>query len=300
MWIGRIRAFKVRVGRMEGRKAGKIRLGRAKELGELTFYYFLLALMALVVLAPLYWIFTSSFKPRGDMFGEVTLIPRHFTIRNYLNLFTETSYARWFINSLIVAVSFTALGVFFCSLGGFGFAKYEFRFKKVLFMVLLGSIMIPIYTVIIPLFITFVQYGLINTYWSLILPNSANPFGIFLMRQYIRAIPSELIDAARIDGCSEFGIYYKIILPVTKPGLAAVAIFLFLFSWNNLLFPLIFMKSSDMFTLPVGMSSFFSQQHIRYDWVITSCFLTILPVAIVFAFMQRYFIAGLTAGAIKE
>ena len=284
---------------MDKSKIGELSLDRVKGSSELIFYYFLLALIALIVLAPFYWIFTSTLKNKTEMFEAVSLIPKRFTLSSYISLLTETTYVRWFLNSLLVAVGFTLLGVFFCSLGGFGFAKYNFRFKRFLFMILLGSIMIPIYTVIIPLFITFVQYGLINTFWSLILPNSANPFGIFLMRQYIRGIPSELMDAARIDGCSEFGIYYKIILPVIKPGLAAVAIFLFLFSWNNLLFPLIFMKSSDMFTLPVGMSSFFSQQRVRYDWVVTSCILTILPVAVVFAFMQRYFIAGLTVGAIK-
>ena len=159
--------------------------------------------------------------------------------------------------------------------------------------------MIPIWVGIIPMFIWFAKLRLINTYWVLILPGSANAFGIFLMRQYIQGIPSEMMDSARIDGCSEFQIYYKIILPVIKPVLATLTIFTFLFSWNNFLAALIFMVTEEMFTVPVGLSALVGMQQPQYGMLMAGTFISVIPVVIIFLRMQKEFVAGLTLGAVK-
>lgn len=260
--------------------------------------YIVLILVAIVTITPFYWGVISSLREYSELFDPKVWVDNP-TVENYLRLFTTTLFPRWLLNSSVIAVSHTLLVLFFCSLGGYAFAKYEFRGKGILFLVILGSMMIPIWVGIIPMFIWFAKLRLINTYWVLILPGSANAFGIFLMRQYIQGIPSEMMDSARIDGCSEFQIYYKIILPVIKPVLATLTIFTFLFSWNNFLAALIFMVTEEMFTVPVGLSALVGMQQPQYGMLMAGTFISVIPVIIIFLRMQKEFVAGLTLGAVK-
>jgi len=260
--------------------------------------YIVLILVAIVTITPFYWGVISSLREYSKLFNPKMWVDNP-TLENYVKLFTATSFLRWFFNSLVIAVSHTLLVLFFCSLGGYAFAKYEFRGKEILFLLILGSMMIPIWVGIIPMFLWFSKLRLINTYWVLILPGSANAFGIFLMRQYIQGIPSEMMDSARIDGCSEFHIYYQIILPVIKPALGALTIYTFLFSWNNFLAALIFMRTKDMFTVPVGLSALVGEQQPQYGVLMAGTFISVIPVVIIFLRMQKELIAGLTLGAIK-
>ncbi|HHV62146.1 MAG TPA: carbohydrate ABC transporter permease [Firmicutes bacterium] len=267
----------------------------AAQIATYAFLIFFLILAA----APFYWTLVSSFRSMGEIFSRPTFLPSRFTLENYVSLSGKTLFWRWTFNSFFVAIGYTLLGLFFCSLGGFGFAKYTFPFRDILFWILLGSMMIPYHVTIVPLFSVFSKLGLVNTYWSLIVPGSANAFGIFFMRQYISGIPTDLMDAARIDGCSDFVIYHRIILPIIKPGIGALAIFLFLGSWNNFLSPLIFMRTSEMFTLPVGLAALFGQWKVEYGQIMAGSVFTVLPVVVVFLSLQRQFIEGLTVGSLK-
>jgi len=261
--------------------------------------YIILAVFLVAAITPFYWTLTSSFRSLSMIFARPTLFPMQATLENYIELFNKGNFARWAFNSFFVSICYTILGLFFCSLGGFAFAKYRFPLRDQLFWVLLASFMIPYHVTIIPLFKVFSTIKWINKYYALIIPGSANAFGIFLMRQYIQGIPSDLIDAARIDGCSDFKIYYSIVLPVIRPALGALTIFLFLGSWNNFLSPLIFMRSNEMFTLPVGLATLFGQWKIEYGQIMAGAVISVIPVIIVFLSMQKQFIEGLTLGSIK-
>lgn len=274
-------------------------LGKIKTKMSFMCIYIVLILLAIFATIPFYWAAVSSFKISSELFERPSIIIENPTLENYTDLFTTTSYAKWFANSCIVAVSHTILVLFFSSLGGFGFAKYEFRGKNILFMVALGSMTIPLWGIVIPLFVWFSGLGLIDTYWALILPGSANAFGMFLMRQYIQGIPSEMLDSARIDGCSEFRIYYRIVLPVIKPALGALAIYAFLFSWNNFLLPLVLIRSPEMFTIPVGLAAFVGQKDPKYGMLMAGGIISFLPVLIIFLTMQKQLVAGLTLGSVK-
>jgi len=264
--------------------------------------YLILALLTAFALAPLYLAVVSSFRPEKEVFSHPGNIFYHMTLRNYIELFTNTFYLRWFLNSTFVAAAYTILVLFFSSLGGFAFAKYKFVGKKTMFLIVIGSMTIPVWAIVLPLYFWFSQIGLIDTYWALILPASASPFGIFLMRQYIHGIPNDMIESARIDGCNEFQIYYKIILPVIKPAIGALAIYAFLFSWNDFIGPLIYIRDPQLFTLPVGLASFVGSgtAEQRYSLLMAGSILSFLPIGILFLKMQKQFIAGLTLGAVKE
>ncbi len=261
-------------------------------------WYVGLSVGAILTIAPFYWAVMSSFKLETELF-EATLWPNNVTFQNYINLFLNTGFIRWFLNSSLIAISFTVVTLFFCSLAGFAFAKYNFKFKNTLFLIILITMMIPVWTTIVPIFIIFSKFHLLNTYWALILPGSSNVFGIFLMRQYIQTVPSELIDSARIDGCSEFMIYYHIVLPVIKPAIGTLAIFSFFGSWNNFLGALIFMRTPDMFTIPPGLASLLGQVEPRYGTLMAATLISTFPIIIIFTAMQKQFVAGLTLGAVK-
>jgi ABC-type glycerol-3-phosphate transport system permease component len=252
-----------------------------------------------VVLAPWAWALVSSFKVRGDIMSP-GFLPRDWVVTNYYRLFSETHYLRWLINSVVVSVSAMAIGTFLGSMAGYAFAKYRFPGRGVLFWIVIASMSIPPFTTIIPLFGWMAQFGLINTYPALILPFAASALGLFLMRQYISTLPDELIEAARIDGCGEFRIYWSIILPLARPALGTVAILIFIASWNSFIWPLVMMRSEDMFTLPVGIAGLNSEQTPEYGMVMAAALVSCLPIVTVFFLMQRQIISGLTHGAVKS
>ena len=219
---------------------------------------------------------------------------------NYRNLWKSVPYNRYFINSVFIATASTLLTLFFCSLAGYAFAKYQFRGKTILFGILLASMMIPFQVLLVPLFGLMYDIGWLNSYKAIIIPFSVGAFGVFLMRQFIVTIPSELLDAARIDGCSEFGIYYRIVLPIIKPALGALTIYSFLSSWNGYLWPLIVLRDEAKYTLPIGLANLIGIYRQDYGMLMAGTLLSLLPIVVLFLAMQREFVQGITLGGVKE
>lgn len=274
----------------------------SRSIGWASLYVFLIAL-AVIAILPYLWAFSSSFKHLTEIFRyPPQFLPSSLDLTNYINLFSKQFFPRWFTNSIFVATINTILVIFFCSMAGFAFAKYNFPFKNVLFTLMIGSLMIPFQLIMTPLYAEMNTIGWLNSYWALIVPWVAPAFGIFLMRQYMLTIPSELLDSARIDGCSEFRIYWQIVLPLAKPALGALAIYQFMHAWNNYLWPLIVLHELRLYTLPLGLATLLGNvvsESIDYGMVMAGAFLTALPIIVVFLFMQRQFISGLTLGSVK-
>lgn len=219
---------------------------------------------------------------------------------NYRKLWQAVPFNRYFVNSVFIATASTLLALFFCSLGGFAFAKYQFRGKTILFGIMLASMMVPFQVLLVPLFSLMYHIGWLNSYNAIIFPFSVGAFGVFLMRQFIVTIPSELLDAARIDGCSEFGMYYRIVLPIIKPALGALTIYTFLSSWNGYLWPLIVLRDEVKYTLPIGLASLIGIYRQEYGMLMAGTLLSLLPIVILFLAMQREFVQGITLGGVKE
>ncbi len=263
------------------------------------------AIGGIIVAIPLVWMISSSFKPLSEIYAfPPTLIPQTFTTRNYDRLLSDWPFWNWYGNSLVIAVVSTLAVLFFTSLAGFGFAKYRFKGSRFLFLVLLASTMIPFQLILVPLYVVMSKLSWSNSYMSLIIPFMAPALGIFLMRQFMMSIPSELIEAARIDGASEFGIYWKVMLPLARPALAAQAVLTFLGSWNSFLWPLSVLHNRDFMTLPVGMSTMVGSVSAGSEPAIgatmAAATLVSIPVIIVFISVQKQYIAGLTAAGVKE
>ena len=216
--------------------------------------YSILIIWALLSLMPMYWMITIS------LMNVVTLLrmppklfPDPFTIMNYVRLLSNSMLLRWELNSAFIACINTFFSLFVSSFYGYIFAKKEFPGKKVLFWILICTLMVPFHVVAITIFLMFRTFHMINTYWGLILPGLFGAYGVFLMRQVIKTLPTELTDAAKIDGCNEFQIYSKVIIPLSKPGLAVLGIFTFVGNWNDFFWPLVLLNDSKMYTLPVGL-----------------------------------------------
>ncbi len=265
--------------------------------------YAFLAGLAAFALLPFWWAFASSFKHNTEIFAyPPQLLPPRIDFSNYANLIGKQFFPRWFANSMALAMTNTFLVLFFCSLAGFAFAKYDFRLKNVLFAIMMGSVMIPFQLTMTALYAEMNALKWLNTYWALVVPEVVPAFGIFLMRQYMVTIPSELIDAARIDGCPEFRIYAQIVLPLARPALGTLAIYSFMNSWNSYLWPLIVLRDMRLYTLPIGLAALQGQvvlKSVDYGMVMAGALVSALPIIVVFLFMQRQFISGLTLGAVK-
>jgi ABC-type glycerol-3-phosphate transport system permease component len=264
--------------------------------------YGLLVLLALLFILPLGWALASSFKPRADIFSyPPNLIPDTATLENYRNLLGNHPFWAWFVTSTVVGVLATVVSVLVCALAGFGFAKYRFRGKNFLFYVMFSSLAIPFAVIVVPLYILMVRGGLTNPYFALIVPWVAPAFGIFMMRQFIeQAIPDELLDAARIDGCSEFGLFWRIVLPLLKPAVGALGVWSFINSYNSFLWPLIVIGNPDHYTLPLGLGALFATENREYDLVLAGSVLATIPAVLVFVILRKQLIDGLTAGAVKS
>lgn len=275
--------------------------GKSNILSKLLIY-FLITLFAMIVLLPFYWMIVCSLKSNADFYNPVaSLFTQNPIVDNYVNLFKKTDFIRWFLNSFIVSILSTALGLAICSMAGFAFAVYKFKFKNFIFWTVLISVAIPEIVTIIPVFRLMVSINLIDNYLSLVLPYSVSMFGIFMMKQYIASsFPKDLLDAARIDGLSEFGIYLKVVLPIIRPGLAMLAIYLWILSWSGYFWPLIMLKSVDKMTMPLGLATLYANPwNLEWGIMMAGSFLSTLPIIILFLVFQKQFISGLTKGAVK-
>ncbi|MBV9787478.1 MAG: carbohydrate ABC transporter permease [Chloroflexi bacterium] len=262
-----------------------------------------LTLIVTVVISlwPMYWLFVTALTPtRETIKVPPDLIPINGSLENFQRLFSQArNYWRWGLNSLIVALSVTLFHIFFDTLAGYAFAKKQFPGKNIMFWIILSTLMIPAHVTLVPLYIVTRQLGLIDSLWALILPGTADVFGIFLMRQYIQTLPSELEEAARIDGSSEPGVFWHVILPLSKPALGALAIFTFVRVWNSFLWPLIVLQKSINYTLPVGVSSLQGEFSTDYGLIFAGAALAALPMIVFFLVFQRYFLEGVRMGALK-
>jgi multiple sugar transport system permease protein len=208
-------------------------------------------------------------------------------------------FARFFFNSVIVALMITLAHLFFDPLAGYVFAKYRFPLKNVLFLFIMGTLMIPFFVRMIPLYIMMGQWDWLNTYQALIVPFIMSAYGIFLMRQFIRPLPTELIDAARIDGCSEFGVYWRVILPQVKPALATLGLFTFLSHWDELLWPLVVVNTTSMRTMPIGLTLFNQEYTTQWQYTAAGAIVLFIPALILFFITQRYFVRGIVLSGLK-
>ncbi len=272
---------------------------RAKKINT-AWTYSLLIVGGLITLAPFIWMFFTSFKPESEIFVvPPKLFPSQPTLEAYWKLFEKVRFGRTFINSMIVTVSLTLVNIFVCSLAGYAFAKIKFRGRDKLFYLFLITLMIPGQVTMIPSFMVLKHLGLLNNYLGLILPGSASVFGIFLVRQFMQNIPDDLIDAARIDGCNEFGIYWHVILPLVRPILATIAIFTFMAAWNDFLWPLIIMTSEKMYTLPVALAMLNGEHNTEWALLMAGAVVVTIPVLFVFFVLQKYFIEGIATSGLK-
>jgi len=262
--------------------------------------YAILIITALGMILPMLLMIFMSLKayPEGKSFLE--LLTSEFTLKNYIHAFRSDRFDIYFLNSLIVA-SFVTLGnMFFCLLVGYGLARWRSLTSKLIFASVIAVLMIPSHVIMIPLYRLMVQFGWINTYYALIVPWLVTPFGIFLVRQYIINLPSEIEDAARIDGASQWRIIFTIVAPLAKPILFVLGIYTFLSNWNSFLFPFIFTNEEAYRTLPVGLAFYLGKQSIDWGHLFAGAAISGLPIILLFLIFQKQIIKGLTAGALKE
>lgn len=303
-----------------GRAVGRPGLGmRATNLLLTTVVNALLIFGVVLTAAPYVYMIAATFKPNSEIWswpltfypktlldpnlypGQVTKVLRFIPLylQNYRYLFQELPFWRWMFNSFYMAITRSLLSIVLSALAGFAFAKYQFRLKKVGFLLVLLSIMLPFQVLLIPLFVEMAKLKWLNTYTAIIVPFAASPFFIFLMRQYMLSVPDELLDAARIDGCSEFGLFWRVVAPIQKPAFGILGILAFNSAWNDYLWPLIVLQDKMLYTVNLGIAVLYGPYETPFGTILAGSFLNTLPMVLVFLLLQRYFVAGLTAGAFK-
>jgi multiple sugar transport system permease protein len=263
--------------------------------------YVVVILGAAIIILPFVWMIGTSLKSEGDIFRyPLDLWPRSVTFRSYVDVWNRIPFARFFVNSVIFAGSVTVSSLFFDSLTAFALARLTFKGKGFFFWLVLATLMVPFQITLIPLFVLVVQMHWINTFAGLIVPRLTNAFGIFMLRQFFISIPKSLDDAARIDGAKNFRIYWQIILPLSKPALASLAIFHFMYNWNDFLWPLVITSTTEMRTLPAGLTLFMGQYVIEHAVLMAGALISLAPLAIAFLFAQKYFVQGVVMSGLKE
>ena len=255
---------------------------------------------AVVALLPTFWMVSASLMPTGEANSfPPRLLPSAPTLEHYVAVFKRLELGRYLLNSSVVALAGTACALVINAMAGYAFAKLQFRGRDRLFRILLGALVIPAQVGMLPLFLLLKRMGLVNTYVGAIVPVMASVFGIFMIRQYALSIPDDLLDAARIDGAGELRIFATIVLPVITPILATFAIFTFINTWNDFMWPLIILSDEARYTLPVALANL-SGEHVQdTELMMAGSVLTVLPVLLVFLFLQRYYIQGVIAGSAK-
>lgn len=263
-----------------------------------------LIIFAIFCLAPFIFLLVSSFKPGSEMIRNgITLNPdfEKMNFNNYKLLTTDREgiYLYWYRNSVVITFLYTSMSLFLCSMVGYGMAVYEFKGKKALFVIVLIVMMIPVEILILPLYKLSILLKVIDTYWGVILPFVVSPFAVFFFRQYSLGLPKEFLDAGRIDGCTEFGIYFKIMMPLMLPAFGAMTILQAMSSWNSFVWPLIVLRSNEMLTLPIGLQTLITPYGNNYDLLLSGAVMSVIPIIIVFILNQKAFISGLTIGGVK-
>ena len=263
-----------------------------------TFGYLTVIFASILCLTPVVWLVAATIKGPDDLFHYTFFAPK-VTFINFQDLFNSMPFGRCLINSTFIASTNVVVQLFFSSLAGFGLAKYEFKGKKVAIIIMLATMMIPGQVLMAPMYELISRMGLVDSYAGLIIPGAVSVFGIFLFRQSILQVPDELLQAARIDGCSEFRIYWNVIMPISRPMTGAFCLISFMGAWNSFLWPQIILHTNERFTLPIALNQLVGLYSNQYGTLMAGTLLSILPVIAMFLLLQKEFVAGLTAGAVK-
>ena len=255
---------------------------------------------AVVMIFPIYWMFATAVRPHAEIFEAVArLVPSSFSWSNFHAVLTRYPVLTWVNNSVIIAVVAVVLTVFINLLCGYTFAKFRFPGRNILFFAILGALMVPIQVILVPEFLIVSWLGLLNTHLGVILPRAAEAFGIFMVRQFMVSIPDELIEAARLDGAGEFAIFLRIVLPLSKPIIAVLVIFTFMWRWNDFAWPLVALTDRDMFTILLGLNLL--RGEVNPDWgnVMALALLSLMPMLVIFLAFQRYLVQGIASTGLK-
>lgn len=270
-----------------------------KSKAEKLLIILLLALGGIIVSVPFIWMISSSFKPESEVLQiPPSLIPENPTLENYVNLFESMNFGVYLRNTLII-VLFSFVGLFFNAMAGYGFAKYQFKGREKIFYIVLATMMIPAQVTMIPVYLILNEMGLTNTMTGIVLPGLAAAFSIFLFRQFMTTIPTDLIEAARLDGAGEFYIFFRLIVPIAKPIFAVQGILTFIGAWNSFLWPLIIANDESLYTLSVGLSLLQGQYANNFGLQMAGAAFMVVPIIIIFSFFQKYIVEGFTMSGIK-
>lgn len=278
---------------------------KSGRIWKTTSLFIVLAIVSLFFIVPLVWIVASALRPAGSLYQYAnpltwgTFIPSKPTLENFVHIFSKLNFGRAIANSLFVSLVTILLTVFVSSMAGFSLAKFNFRGKNLVFAIVLITFMVPFESIVIPLYILVKQLKIDNTYWALILPGVANGLAIFLFRQFFSEVPSEIMEAARIDGASWFRIYWRILLPLSMPAIVTVIVMVFMFQWNSLFWPLVATHSSRFEVVQVAIASHRSTESTSWANLFSSAIAGSLPPVILFLFLQKYFVRGISGTGLK-
>lgn len=262
--------------------------------------FVIILLVAIITLFPFYWMLITAVKPVEEIFlFPPRLWPSEFHWENFINVLKENNFLKYFKNSFIVTAVSTLITVNINLLAGYAFAKYRFKGKEFMFLIMLSTLMIPLQVTMIPVFMIAAKIGIRNTLWGLILPPCAEAMGLFMARQFIADIPNELLEAGRIDGATEFELYYKIVLPNVKPLISVLVIFTVMWRWNDLQWPLIMISNDQYYTVQMGLSMLNGNQYVNWNDMMSASLVSIIPVVIVFLLFQKQFVQGVVSSGIK-
>lgn len=263
--------------------------------------YLVMSIIAIIFLFPIYWVFISSVKSPSEIFAVPAVFwPKTWRWFHYAEVFQQVPFARWLLNSALVSSVVTIVALITHSMAAYSLARLKYPGRRLIFMIIISTLMIPFSAIMVPLFILIRWFGWINTYYALIIPAIPNAFGIFLLHQFYLGIPRELEEAATIDGCGPAGIFFRIIIPISKPILAALAVFFFLANWNNFLWPLVVTNSDSMKVIQVGIAGYSGQYQNPWAYIMAADTLAVIPTIILFIILQKHLMASITLSGVKR
>jgi alpha-1,4-digalacturonate transport system permease protein len=274
--------------------------GPARQRIETVGLWLLLAAGAAIMIFPIYWMFATAIRPRDEIFGgDFNLLPTGWVWSNFTTAMNRMPFLSWTWNSLFIAVVAVVITVSLNLLCGYAFAKFRFAGRDILFIAVLSALMIPIQVIIVPLFLVVADLGMLNSYWGVILPRAAEAFGIFMVRQFMVSIPDELLEAARLDGASELAIFLKVVLPLSRPIIAVLIIFTFMWRWNDFVLPLVILTDQEMYTVQLGLNLLKGQYNTEWTDIMAIALLSLAPMLVIFIFFQRQLIQGIAGTGLK-
>lgn len=279
------------------------RLHERRRVIRLIFVYVRLVVVAAIMLYPILWAIATSFKSIGEYrINPVSLWPQNPTLENFREAWERGDLQRYITNSIIIAIPSVLVGLVVMIMGGYALAILRFKYRYVIYLFIVLGLAIPLELIIVPLFMQVRAWGMYNTFWGVILPfiGWQVPFGILLLRNYFLDFPSELLDAARLDGCTEINVLWKVLVPNMMPGISALITFLFLFSWNMFLLPIVMITQFSKRTITTGLSNFVGQYESTVPWMMAGAIIVSIPIIFVYILLQRHFVQGLTSGALRQ